>query len=328
MQVATEQPLYTEHEAIRAGVPAGLPLVLVITGFADAGAAVTQLEEYMWDTASPQAVIDFNMDLLHDYRARRPLIVFEQDHLVDYDGPELSLYVATDDVGKQFLLLMGSEPDFRWEQFTDAMLSIISSLDVGPISWVHAIPMPIPHTRPIGVTVSGSRQEIIEARSVWRPTTQVPATIGHVLEHRLQSAGADISGFVLLVSHYLADAEVPGALISALECISEATGLIFATDELREKGRAFVAQIDEQVSANEESAAMVKALEERHDTYMQDQSIRSPLMTEAGDIPTADQLATELEDYLASHVEPKRKQDGSGNGDSIGQHGDVDSQSD
>lgn len=328
MHVANEHPLYTLDEAVREGVPEGLPLVIVVTGFADAGSAVTQLEEYMWDTASPQAFVNFDMDLLHDYRARRPLIVFEEDHLVDYDGPELSMYIASDDVGRQFVLLMGSEPDFRWEQFTSAVLELIAALRVGSIAWVHAIPMPIPHTRPIGVTVSGSRQEIIEARSVWRPTTQVPATIGHVLEHRLHSAGADITGFVLLVSHYLADAEVPGALISALECISEATGLIFATDELREKGRAFVAQIDEQVAANDESSAMVKALEERHDTYMQDQSIRSPLMTEAGDIPTADQLATELEDYLASHIEPKRKQDGSSSGDSIGRNGNDESSAD
>lgn len=322
--MVNEQPLYTTNEALRANIPTGLPLVFVITGFADAGSAVTQLEEYMWDMASPQSIVEFNMDLLHDYRARRPLIVFEEDHLVDYDGPELALYLANDDVGRQFLLLMGSEPDFRWEQFCAAVLQIIQSLNVGSMAWVHAIPMPIPHTRPIGVTVSGTRQEIIEARSVWRPTTQVPATIGHLLEHRLQSAGADITGFVLLVSHYLADAEVPGALISGLECISEATGLIFATDELREKGRAFVAKIDEQVASNDESASMVKALEERHDTYMEDQSIRSPLMTETGDVPTADEIATELEDYLARHVEPKRKQDGSNDGDSIGRHSEPD----
>lgn len=303
--------LFLIDEAKKASIPSGLPLVLVITGFADAGGAVTQLEEYMWDQASPDSFIDFNMDLLHDYRARRPTIIFEEDHLTEFDRPELGLYHATDDVGRPFLLLMGSEPDFRWQEFTNAVLEVIRELAVGPITWVHAIPMPIPHTRPIGVTVSGSRHEIIEARSVWRPTTQVPATIGHLLEHRLHTEGADITGFVLLVSHYLADTEYPLALLSALECISEATGLIFATDELRERGRGFVAQIDEQIAGNEESTAMVRALEERHDAYMEDQSVRSPLMTQEGGIPTADEIADELEQYLARHTEPKRKQDGS-----------------
>lgn len=310
MPMTEASRLFTVDEARRANIPAGLPLVLVITGFADAGGAVTQLEEYMWEKTSPQSIVDFNMDMLHDYRARRPTILFEEDHLTEYEGPELALYSATDDVGRPFLVLMGSEPDFHWNAFSAAVIELIGSLNVSAVSWVHAIPMPIPHTRPIGVTVSGSRQDIIEARSVWRPTTQVPATIGHVLEYQLQSRGLAVTGFVLLVSHYLADTEYPNALISALECISEATGLIFATDEIREKGRAFTAQIDSQIAANEESSAMVKSLEERHDAYMEDQSIRSPLMTEEGNIPTADQIATELEDYLAQHTEPKRKQDG------------------
>lgn len=313
-------PLFTQNEALRATIPAGLPLVFVMTGFADAGGAVSQLEEYMWENASPESFLSFNMDLLHDYRARRPSIMFVEDHLDEYEAPELTLSLATDDVGRQFLLLMGPEPDFRWEQFSETILDVARSLVVGSIAWVHAIPMPIPHTRPIGVTVSGSRQEIIEARSVWRPTTQVPATMGHVLEHRFRSVGADVTGFVLLVSHYLADAEYPGALIAALECISEATGLIFATDDLRERGRVFLAQVDEQVSANEESSAMVRALEERHDTYMQDQSVRSPLMTDEGDVPTAEQIATELENYLATHGEPKRKQDGTDGNGTLGRH--------
>lgn len=316
--------LFSEDTNLRAQIPTGLPLVLVITGFADAGGAVAQLEEYMWQEASPEPFVTFNVDILHDYRARRPLIVFEGDHLTDYDPPELALYLATDDIGQSFLLLMGSEPDFRWEEFTEAVMEIIASLKVSAITWVHSIPMPIPHTRPIGVTVSGSRQEIIEARSVWRPTTQVPATIGHVLEHRLQSAGADITGFVLLVSHYLSETEYPNALIAALECIAEAAGLIFATDDVRERGRAFNAQIDEQVAGNSESAAMVQALEERHDAYMQDQSVRSPFMTEEGNLPTADQIATELEDFLAAHTEPKRKQDGSEESDSLGRHAEPD----
>lgn len=317
--MANSAALFTRDEALFAQIPQNLPLVIVLTGFADAGGAVTQLEEYMWDETNPREFVSFNTDELHDYRARRPTIVFEEDHLAEYESPSITLALATDDVGRQFLLLIGPEPDFRWNQFTDNVLSLAEELRVGPITWVHSIPMPIPHTRPVGVTVSGTRQEIIEARSVWRPTTQVPSTVGHLLEYRFQQAQMDITGFVLLVSHYLADTEFPAALLAAVECIAEATGLIFATDSLRERGREFSAQIDAQVAASEESSAMVRALEERHDSYMRDQNLRSPLMTDEGSIPTADQLASELEQYLATRSESKRKQDGthgtdSGNG--------------
>ena len=34
---------------------------------------------------------------------------------------------------------------------------------------------------------------------MWQPHTQVPATAGHLLEHRFAQANARVSGFVLLV---------------------------------------------------------------------------------------------------------------------------------
>jgi hypothetical protein len=53
---------------------------------------------------------------------------------------------------------------------------------------------------------------------------------------------------------------------------------------------------------------MVRTLEERYDAYMDDQTIRSPLIGEDGMIPTAEQLASELERFLAE------RQPGSGTG--------------
>ena len=48
-----------------------------------------------------------------------------------------------------------------------------------------------------------------------------------------------------------------------------------------------------------ELARMVGTLEERHDSYMEDNPLRSPLMDEDGELPTADSIAAELEKFLA-----------------------------
>ena len=55
-------------------VPRGLPLVLLLTGFTDAGNAVSGLIEHLRETTSPQPVVVFDNDVLLDYRARRPVI--------------------------------------------------------------------------------------------------------------------------------------------------------------------------------------------------------------------------------------------------------------
>ncbi|CAQ01737.1 conserved hypothetical protein [Clavibacter sepedonicus] len=260
---------------------------------------MSQVSEYLLSTLSHRDVLRFDTDTLLDYRARRPTIYFDQDHLADYRPARLALYLAHDEIGQPFLLLTGFEPDFRWEAFTAAVLGIVDRYRVSTTTWVHAIPMPVPHTRDINVTVSGNRTELIDALSVWKPHTQVPANALHLLEHRLHDAGHPVAGFVLLVPHYLADTEFPLAAVAALESISAATGLIFPTDRLREEGRDFVGRIDEQVAGNQELARLVTTLEERYDSYMEDTPLKSPLTDEDGALPTADEIAAELEKFLA-----------------------------
>lgn len=289
-----------ELTADAAGVPDGLHLVAGLTGFADAGGAVAQFTDHLLDTLTPEVVAEFDPDLLLDYRARRPIIYFDQDHLTDYQPPRLRLYLARDEIGQPFLLLAGFEPDFRWEQFSDAVLALAERFAVSSTTWVHAIPMPVPHTRPIGVTVSGNRTELIERMSVWRPHTQVPANALHLVEFRLQESGARVSGYVLLIPHYLADTEFPSAALSALESTSASTGLIFPTDTLRQKNREFVGRIDEQVADNAELAKLVGTLEERYDAYMEGKNLRSPLTDDDGGVPSADEIAAELEQFLAT----------------------------
>jgi len=280
-------------------VPAGLHLVAGLTGFADSGSAVTQLSEYLLDTLDHRVVATFDSDELLDYRARRPLIYFDHDHLSDYRPSTLRLYLATDEVGQPFLLLTGYEPDFQWERFTAAVLQLIDIYQVKTTTWVHAIPMPVPHTRPLGVTVSGNRSELIESMSIWKPQTQVPANALHLIEYRLQELAHPVTGFVLLIPHYLADTEFPAAAVIALESVSASTGLIFPTERLREDGRDFLAKIDAQVESNQELAKLVGTLEARHDSYMIDNPLRSPLTDEDGELPSADDIAAELENFLA-----------------------------
>lgn len=283
-----------------ASVPEGLHLVAGLTGFADAGSAVTQFSDYLLENLDHRIVATFDNDELLDYRARRPSIYFDEDHLSEYHAPILALYLMTDEIGQQFLLLTGFEPDFQWERFTSAVLELVARFAVSTTTWVHAIPMPVPHTRPIGVTVSGNRAELTEAMSVWRPRTQVPSNALHLIEYRLQQQNHAIAGFVLLIPHYLADTEHPDAAVKAFESISAATGLIFPTDRLRESGREFLGKIDAQVETNQELARLVSTLEERHDSYMEGNPLRSPLTDEDGELPSADEIAAELESFLAS----------------------------
>lgn len=310
-----ESIIASVNTEFRARVPKGLPMLVVLGGMSDPGGVQSQLSEYLWERNDPQEILRFSTDLLFDYRARRPMITFDEDHFVDYAPESLSLSLARDELGSQFLVLHGFEPDFRWEQFIDEVLMLVDEFEVSVTTWSHAIPMPVPHTRPIRATVSGTREDLIESRSVWKPTSKLPASLTHVLEYRLQSMGEDVVGFALLVPHYLANTEYPEALLTALDCIMSATGLLFATDEVRDTNRGYLEQVETQISENEESVEMLRGLEGRYDAYMEDQTPPSPLVGEDGSIPTADQLASELERFLAQQRDSGGNAQNNGPGD-------------
>ncbi len=280
-------------------VPVGLHLIAGLTGFADAGAAVAQVTTSILEDLDTQLVAEFDPDALLDWRARRPVITFEHDHIAAVEPPRLTLHLVRDEIGQPFLFLSGYEPDFQWNRFVRAVTELAERLQVVETTWVQAIPMPVPHTRPINLTVSGTRADLVEQMSVWKPETQAPANVLHLVEHRLAESGAQVTGLVLLVPHYLADTEFPDAAVAALSGIAAATGLIFPTDALRESGREFLTRVDEQVAGNGELERLVSVLEERHDTYMEGNPVGSPLTGVDGQVPTADAIAAELERFLA-----------------------------
>lgn len=279
-------------------VPTGLPLVILLTGFIDAGRAVAAASRHILDSTRHERVWTFDNDELLDYRARRPTFTFEQTHLTEYRPPELALRLVTDELGTQFLLLTGYEPDYRWEAAAEAVVRAIEEFQVTTTSWVHAIPMPVPHTRPQAMTMSGNREDLIEIYSIWKPTTEVPGTFVHLVEYMLCQIGAPVAGAVLLVPHYLADSEYPVATVGVLDAITTMAGITFRSDALREEGREFLTEVADQVAHNDELAELVTNLEKRHDNYMAENTPPSPFVDEEGKVPSADSIGAELERFL------------------------------
>ena len=75
-----------------------------------------------------------------------------------------------DQMQKPFLLLSGPEPDYQWDRFVAAVMLLVDQLDVRLVTLVDAIPLPVPHTRPLGVTTHGNADELLEGLATWSYT--------------------------------------------------------------------------------------------------------------------------------------------------------------
>jgi hypothetical protein len=283
---------------------AGTVLVEMLDGFIDAGGARRLARDALLEAGDPQPVATFDVDLLYDYRARRPPMLFVQDHWESYEPPVLDIVRVLDDAGSPYLLLRGSEPDVMWERFATAVIRLVEELGVRLTIGTNAIPMAVPHTRPVGVTAHAARPELIRGYQPWVATVQVPGSAGHLIEHRLASAGHDSMGFAVHVPHYLAQAGFPPAAEALVGAIARGSGLRLPLGGLPEASREAHESIAALVAQSEELVELVRSLETQYDAVVAN---RADALDAGGTVggqplPTAEELGAELERYLAEQT--------------------------
>ncbi|OJY53020.1 MULTISPECIES: PAC2 family protein [unclassified Pseudonocardia] len=274
-------------------------LLVALDGFVDAGNAARLAVAALLADREPVPVATFDIDQLIDYRSRRPPLRFESDRWAAYNPPKLELVTLTDTGDTSYLLLSGPEPDTQWERFSAAVAQLVEQLGVRLVINLTAIPMAVPHTRPIGVTAHGTRPELTEGHEAWFATAEVPGSAVALMEFRLGEAGHDAMGFAVHVPHYLARAEYPQAARVLLDHVGLSAGLYLPTEALSKAAERAEEEIGEQVAASDEVKQVVEALEQQYDTVTSGRGERSSLGL-AGELPSADELGAEVEKFLAA----------------------------
>jgi len=276
---------------------AGAALLVHLEGFMDAGAAGRLLTEHLLDAFEHTTVARFDTDRLLDYRSRRPLMTFDNGKWETYDAPELAVFKLVDAVGKPFLLLTGPEPDHEWESFVAATRSLAERLGAGPMITYFGVPMGIPHTRPLGVITHATRPGLVTSKVALPSKLQVPASAAALMELRFGEAGRDAIGLVVQVPHYLSQAAYPTAALTLIDSLTEVTGLDLPALELREAADRTNELIDRQVAESAEVAELVQGLETQYDAAITRDG--ENLLAEGEEMPTADELAAQFEQFLA-----------------------------
>jgi predicted ATP-grasp superfamily ATP-dependent carboligase len=277
---------------------AGLVLVHDLAGEFDAAHAGALAGAHLLDALPATLIARFDVDALVDYRGHRPRMVFSGDRYESVVTPEIGLWALEDDGGTPFLLLHGAEPDFAWERFIASVQQLVDRLGVTSVVALHAIPMPVPHTRPVTVTAHATRRQLIESYPVYWGEMRIPGTVGALLELRLGEAGVDALGVAAHVPHYLAQATYPAASLTLLEHLETLTGLHVPTETLREAAEANRTEVDEQIGRSSENTAVVAALEEQFDSFTAARD-DTGLLGFGGEMPSGEELGAQIEQFLA-----------------------------
>lgn len=226
------------------------------------------------------------------------MITFDANRYTDYSDPSLLLYHLLDRDGQTYYILTGPEPDYRWEAVVDAVTTIMDDMGITLAVHAHGIPMAVPHSRPVGMTVHGSDERLIGEHKPVFGTVQVPASLAALLELRLGESSRDAVGFSIHVPHYLAQSTFHDGALTALNAIVDCTGLNLPNDALAEAAREGRMQIEREIEDNDEVREAVQALERQYDVHLRGLERPSLLAGEGEDLPSADELGAEFEDFL------------------------------
>lgn len=271
-------------------------LLHALDGFLGAGSAPRLAAEVL-QSDEAEVVHRFDVDRYYDYRARRPSMTFDGDHYSEYGEPVLELVRETDRLGQTFYVLTGPEPDFGWERFVSDVEDVIDDLGVGLTLGVAAVPMGVPHTRPMVITAHGVRPNLVDRSNLWSGQVQVPASAQALLEYRLGQAGKDAAGYVVHVPHYLAQIEFPTAALALIDAVTNRTGINVDDSSLREREESTMDEIAKQIE-EQDGGELLSGLEEQYDTFAR--GAAASLLADDESLPSGDDIARQFEQFLAA----------------------------
>jgi hypothetical protein len=287
------------------GLEQGPVLIHSLEGFLDAGNAAGIATQTLLDQSSGRVVASFDIDAFYDYRARRPPMTFAENRYEDYEPPRLVVRLNHDKLGTPYLLLHGPEPDTHWEAFALAVRAVVEKLRVRLTVSMGAVPMAVPHTRPVMLTNHATVPDLLLSENIWKGQIRVPASAQALLELRLGGWGHPAMGFVAHIPHYVAQFDYPSAAASLLESVEVVTGLQWELDEVTAAGEAKLLEIASQIEDSAEVRDVVVGLEQQYDAFHRPEAAGDALpLAEEKDLPSGEELGAEFERFLAGLDRP------------------------
>ena len=255
-------------------------VVVAFDGWVDAAGASSAATEHL--AADGALVASFDDDTLFDYRSRRPTLDIIDGTLHKLIWPAIAIHRRTLG-GRDLLVLHGPEPDFRWKELGGELSAFC--LRAGVMQWISlgAIPAAVPHTRPVPVLATASRDGLLHELDTKGPPglLRVPSAALSAVELPVSEAGVPAVGFYAQVPHYVGG-PYTAASVSLLKHLARHLGIEIPITELEDDADAQRARLDAAVAADDDVRELLERMEQTDDE----------------ELPSGDDLAAEIERFL------------------------------
>jgi hypothetical protein len=272
----------TLHGPIEPHSPLVAPVMIgAFDGWIDAGGAATSCANHL--AVGSELLVSFDSDLLTDYRSRRPVLDVIDGTLSRIAWPALEIRRHHVD-GRDLLVLVGPEPDFRWRELGADVVDLMLVLGIGEWVTLGAIPAAVPHTRDTPVFATASKGGLLHTDEEQGPQglLRVPSAALSAIEFAVIGADLPTVGFYAQVPHYVGGPFAAGA-IGLLEHLERHLGVRVGLGSLPDDALAQRARLDAAAEEDPATKAYIEQLEAG--------AAQTPVVS-------GDELASEIERFL------------------------------
>jgi hypothetical protein len=257
-------------------------LIAAFDGWIDAAGAATACANHIAEDG--RVIASFDVDSLNDYRARRPVLDVVDGVLARMQWPDIVLRHSSFG-GRDLLVLVGPEPDYKWKQLGDDLLEL--ALRLGVVEWISlgAIPAAVPHTRPVPVLATASSDASLRDGEQQGPggILRVPAAALSAVEMTVAAAGIPAIGYYAQVPHYIGVTAYVPATLALLQHVERRLGVTIPLRTLGDDALAQRERLDAAIAEDDDSKEYLARLE---------------ALASEERVPSGDEIASEIERYL------------------------------
>jgi predicted ATP-grasp superfamily ATP-dependent carboligase len=263
-------------------------LIAAFRGWNDGGQGASLAGGYLAKTWEAERFAEIEPEGFFDFQETRPHVSLVEGRTRRIDWPENAFYhAAIPGLERDAVLLLGIEPNLRWQTFAAMVVGLARDLGVELVITLGSLLADVPHTRPSPVTGGATDPELIERLGLQRSRYEGPTGIVGVLHDACSNENVPSVSLWAAVPHYVSLAPSPRAALALCQRLGDILGTSIDTSELDEAAERYSEQVTDAVSTDEETAAYVAELEQRAEE----------LDAEA-DLPSGESLAAELTRFL------------------------------
>ena len=285
-------------------------LIAAFSGWNDAADAASDGVRWLARTVGARVFATLDTEEYLDFQAARPTVELVDGVIREIQWPALAFSAGSLPGGsRDFVLLLGVEPNLRWPTFCDDVISVARTTGCELVVTLGALLGDVPHTRELRCTGSATDEVLAARLGMQRSRYEGPTGIVGVLHDAARRVGFASASIWAPVPHYVATAPNPKATLALLSRLGDLIDIGLDLTDLEIAAAAWERSVDEVVAGDSDAASYVERLEARYDEQSDSATIETDDADDADDeededwldeddLPSGESLAEDFERYL------------------------------